>query len=351
MKDTILNFLQKHSNTLKNLTDWVKAILFALIIVFFIKTFFYESYTIPSTSMENTLLRGDNILVSKFNYGPRLSLMKIIFPFLDSDESLFFRLPGISSVHRNDVIVFNYPINEKKNIEQRTPFIKRCVALPGDTLKIKNSHVIVNGDILEESENIEFNYFIRTNKPFNTDSLSDLGITEGGPVMDMAHYNFAMTRKMAKFIKKKSNVEEIKIISEDSGLYSSNLFPSSMYYMWNMDNYGPVVIPKKGTTVKLNKLTLPLYYRIISVYEGNIINVKNDSICTINGIPSKTYTFKMNYYFVMGDNRHNSRDSRFWGFLPEDHIIGKAVMIWFSTDRFKPTFNKFRSDRWFKMIR
>ncbi|MGD0712319.1 MAG: signal peptidase I, partial [Bacteroidales bacterium] len=181
--------------------------------------------------------------------------------------------------------------------------------------------------------------------------LNDYDITEGESFMEIYSYNIATTRINAQKISKLPNVLKCEIMCEDSGLYANNLFPSSMYYPWNMDNYGPVVIPKKGMSVKLNKLTLPLYYRIISVYEGNKLTIKNDSICIINDKPARIYTFKMNYYFMMGDNRHNSDDSRFWGFVPEDHIIGKAIMIWFSIDKYGSFFNKIRWKRCFKMIR
>lgn len=333
-----------------NLIDWIKAILIALLVVFFIKALLFESFTIPTTSMEQTMVSGDYILVSKINYGPRFSFSQLFSSFFYPHKAPLMRLSSFSSVDRNDVIVFNYPIEDDLETVERTPFVKRCVAIPGDTLQIKNSIVWINGLAAEESNNVEFNYYIETNDPFITDTLTELGITEGGPVMDMSHYNLTMTRKTAAIIGKKNNVDKIQIMCEDSGLYSSDLFPSSMYYTWNMDNYGPLVIPQKGSTVKLTKNSIPIYYRIISVYEDNKLVINNDSIFFINDQPAKTYTFKKNYYFVLGDNRHNSTDSRFWGFVPEDHIIGKAVMVWFSIDKHKSFFSKFRSDRWFKVI-
>jgi signal peptidase I len=337
-------------NKYNDIIDWIKAILMALIVVFFVKAFLFESFTIPTTSMERTLIAGDYILVSKVSCGARVSLLQIFLPFIDSSQQPDMRLPALSPVDRNDILVFNYPIEDETIINRRTPFVKRCIGLPGDTLLIKKSKVSINGRMLEESENLEFNYFIQTSDPFNTDSLTAMGITEGGPVMDMSHYNLTMTRKNAEDISRKYNVDDIEIMCEDSGLYASTLFPSSMYYSWNMDNYGPLVIPKKGNTVKLDKYTLPVYYRIIGIYENNKLEIKDDSMYFINDLPATTYTFKKDYYFVLGDNRHNSTDSRFWGFVPEDHIIGKAIMVWFSIDDDKSFFSKFRSDRWFKML-
>lgn len=342
----------------KSIFDWLKAIGLALLVVIFIRAFFFECFTIPTTSMEKTLIEGDFILVSKMNYGARIPITPLSVPFTNNKfytdwfQIPYFRLPGYSFIKADDVIVFNYPIEDEKPVDKRTPFVKRCIAMPGDTLKIKNSKIFINGKEQTESDNAEFNYIVKTDSTqIDQEELEKLGISEGGPVMDISTYNLTMTRENAEKIKKWPNILKTEMICEDSGLYAENLFPSSMYYTWNMDNYGPVVIPAKGMTVKLNKITLPLYYRIISVYEDNKLVVKDDSICEINGKSAKTYTFKMNYYFTLGDNRHNSADSRFWGFVSEDHVIGKAVMIWFSIDKNKGFFNRIRWNRCLKMIK
>jgi len=350
-------FIKSHFSK-KNIFDWLKAIGLALLVVIFIRAFFFECFTIPTTSMEKTLIEGDFILVSKMNYGTRTPITPLSVPFVnyrlynDWWQFPYFRLSGYSSIKANEVIVFNYPIEDEKPIDKRTPFVKRCVAVPRDTLKIINSKIFINGKEQTEPDNAEFNYIVKTDSTqIDQEELEKLGITEGGPVMDISTYNLTMTRKNAEKIKKLPIILKTEVMCEDSGLYAENLFPSSMYYTWNMDNYGPVVIPAKGMTVKLNKITLPLYYRIISVYEDNILVVKNDSICEINGKPAKTYTFKMNYYFTLGDNRHNSADSRFWGFVPEDHVIGKAAMIWVSIDKSKSFLYRIRWDRCFKAIK
>jgi len=341
----------------KNIHESIKAIGIALLLVLFFRMFFFETFSIPTTSMEKTLIEGDFILVSKFNYGPRIPITPLAVPFLghklysDIIQFPYFRIFGFSSIKSNDIIVFNYPIEDEKPVDKRTPFVKRCIAIPNDTMKITNGKVFINNINISEPENAEFNYYFQTDSvSIPQADLDKLNITEGGPLNDMFHYNLTLTRKNAEIISKMPQVIKTETLCEDSGLFAENLFPSSMYYTWNMDNYGPIVIPAKGMTIKLNKINLPLYYRIISVYEKNLLVVKNDSICEINGTPAKTYTFKMNYYFVMGDNRHNSADSRFWGFVPEDHIIGKAVLIWASFDATKNFFDQFRWNRFFKAI-
>ncbi len=340
----------------KTTKEWLKAIGIALLALIVIRLFFFQSYSIPTTSMEKTIMEGDYILVSKANYGARLPITPLSLPFFPHVYSSliklpYFRIPCSSAIKNNDVVVFNYPIEDKKPVDKRTVFIKRCVAVAGDTLRIKNGKIYINNKLTEEPENIEFNYLVKTDSTsISPEMLQAYDITDGGLFMDMYSYNIATTRSNAEKISKLPIVRKCEVMCEDSGLYANELFPSSMYYPWNMDNYGPIVIPKKGMTVKLNKITLPLYYRIINVYEGNKLSVKNDSICIINDMQTRTYTFKRNYYFMIGDNRHNSDDSRFWGFVPEDHIIGKAVMIWFSIDKFGGFFNKIRWKRCFKLI-
>ncbi len=352
----LFNKIHITPKTKKSLFDWFKAIGIALLLVLFIEGFLFDTYNIPTTSMEKTLIEGDHIIVSKLNYGARDPMTPLSMPFFskiysDIIKLPYYRFPGYSHVKTNDVIVFNYPIEDNKPVDKRTPFVKRCVAIPGDTLRIRNGKVFVNNKVIAEPANAEFNFLVRTDSTvIDQTELDKLGITEGGPVMDLSTYNLTMTRKNAGIVNKLPHVLKTEILCEDSGLYAENLFPSSTYYSWNTDNYGPIVIPAKGATIKLNKITLPLYYRIISVYENNKLEIKNDSICTINGVAAKTYTFKMNYYFTLGDNRHNSADSRFWGFVPEDHIIGKAVMILFSIDKNNSFFNRIRWNRCFKMI-
>lgn len=340
----------------KPIFEWIKALLIALLIALFLKAFFIETFTIPTTSMEKTLQTGDFIVVSKLNYGARLPLTLLSMPFFANTLYLkwiqlpFYRLSGFSNIKRNDVIAFNYPMDISVPIDKRTPFVKRCVALPGDTLELINSFLFVNRKIQTEPQNAEFNYLVKTNgKPLDEEKLSKWGISEGGPIDDLNNYILNLTRKIADSIKYMKNVKEMKPCIENSKIYSDYYFPYSNDFPWNIDNYGPLGIPKAGQIIKIDKINIPIYNRIISVYEENKLEIKNDSIF-INGKYSKTYCFKMNYYFMMGDNRQNSADSRAWGFVPENHIIGKVVMIGFSSNPSQGFFKGFRWDRFLKGI-
>jgi signal peptidase I len=336
--------------------EWLKALGIALLAIIIIRCFFFQSYFIPTASMEKTIMEGDYLLVSKLNYGARMPVTPFSLPFFPHIYSSllkmpYFRIPSFSTIKHNDVVVFNYPIEDKMPVDKRTVFIKRCVAVTGDTLCIRNGKIYINRKLSEEPENLEFNYLVNVDStPIIPALLKTLDITEVEETAEMDKFNITLTRKNAEKISKLRNVKNCEIMCEDSGLYAINLFPSSMYFPWNMDNYGPIIIPKKGMSIKLNKQTLPLYYRIISIYEGNKLEIKNNNIYIINGKQTTTYKFKLNYYFMMGDNRHNSDDSRFWGFVPEDHIIGKAVMIWFSVDKNGGFLNKIRWKRCFKLI-
>ncbi len=350
----------KFSNKLKgtkrkSLFEWMKALLVAISLLIILNILVFETYSIPGTSMEKTLIAGDYIYVNKLSIGARIPISPLAVPYTNiySDAVLlpYMRIPGYCSIKNNDVIVFNYPLEDEKPIDRRTPFIKRCVAIPGDTFNIIDGSVFINNKELNANENIEFNYFLKTNgQMFDEDFFEKYDISEGGPVMDLNSYNITLTKKNAELISKLPNVTKCEKMIEDSGLYSDYLFPSSFYYPWNMDNYGPLVVPKKNESVILNKTSLPLYYRIIKIYEKNNLTVKNDS-CFIDGLYAKSYTFKMNYYFMLGDNRHNSSDSRMWGFVPEDHIIGKAVFIIASVDKGKKMLNRFRWNRFLKGVK
>jgi signal peptidase I len=361
--------------------EWTDAILFAVIAATLIRTFFIEAYTIPTPSMERSLLVGDFLFVSKLNYGPRTPMTPIAFPFAANTLPFtnissywnginipYYRLPGFSEIKRGDVVVFNYPMDidspKYRPVDKQDNFIKRCQGIGGDTLSVVNAQVYVNGKAMPNppGEQMEYTYKT-TGEGLNPQINQDLNIS---------HYDSTkmwvatMTAASAKILSGYSNVKNLVPEISPKGnnvfypVYPTNsnhpIGPQSLWlngklpdYHWNLDNYGPIIIPKKGWTVKLDSMTYPIYERCIKVYENNKLEVRGSDIF-INGKKTDTYTFKMNYYWMMGDNRHDSDDSRFWGFVPEDHIVGKAVFIWMSWDDDATFFHKIRWGRLFNFI-
>ncbi len=348
--------------------EWVDAIIFAVIAATLIRAFFIEAYTIPTPSMERSLLVGDFLFVSKVNYGARTPMTPIAFPFAhhtmpiigtkaywDGIELNYHRLPGFSDVKKGDVVVFNYPMEADspffRPVDKRENYIKRCQGTPGDTLSLVDAQVYVNGKAAPNPPGEQTDYTVTTTgTDLNPQALADLNITnyDNGPIP-------TMTKESAATLRTFSNVKEVKQNLAIKGLTMSDIFPNVQarpkdhIYNWNVDNFGPVIIPKKGWTVKLDTLTLPIYRRSITVYEGNKLEQVGKDIL-INGKKADSYTFKMNYYWMMGDNRHDSLDSRFWGFVPEDHIVGKALFIWMSWDDNASFFSKIRWSRLFRGI-
>lgn len=362
--------------------EWTDAIIFAVIAATLIRTLFIEAYTIPTPSMERSLLVGDFLFVSKVNYGARTPMTPIAFPFAhhtmplintkaywDGIELPYYRLPGLSNVKRGDVVVFNYPMDAdtplNRPVDKRENYIKRCQGIPGDTLSVVDAQVYINGKAAPNPPGEETDYSIVTNgMDINPQIKDDLNITDYG---NLPFSSTTMTKDAANTLKGYSNVKSItqniakKGVTDPAGMvYPTNpnhpIGPQSLFldgklpnYKWNVDNYGPIIVPKKGWTVKLDSMTYPLYVRCIGVYENNKVEVKGSDIY-INGQKTNTYTFKMNYYWMMGDNRHDSDDSRFWGFVPEDHIVGKALFIWMSWDDNASFFGKIRWSRLFRGV-
>ena len=350
--------------------EWVDAIIFAVIAATLIRTFFIEAYTIPTPSMERSLLVGDFLFVSKVNYGARTPMTPIAFPFAhhtmplintkaywDGWELNYHRLPGLSEVKKGDVVVFNYPMEADspffRPVDKRENYIKRCQATPGDTIKLIDAQVYVNGKAAPNPPGEQTDYNIVTNGgviDINPEKLAELNVSnyEGAS-------SPTMTKDAAAALKGLSVVKSITPNIAPKDLEDASIFPNSQHlpkdhiYKWNVDNFGPVIVPKKGWTVKLDSLTLPIYRRAITVYEGNKLTQNGNEIL-INGVKTNSYTFKMNYYWMMGDNRHDSLDSRFWGFVPEDHIVGKALFIWMSWDDNASFFSKIRWSRLFRGI-
>jgi len=400
--------------------EWVDAIIFAVVAATIIRTFMLEAYTIPTSSMEKSLLVGDFLFVSKLAYGPKVPNTPIAFPFVHHTLPLtqftksylewiklpYYRFPGFGNVHRYDAVVFNYPsgdtvILEVQNqdyyqilreteskfkqqygdkykpgmgrkylwdkytitarpVDKRENYIKRCMALPGDTLTIVDKQVYLNGQKTFNPPNMQFNYMVSPEgRNFSQAEITKL--TENIGVSEFWNYIgntilMPLSEKQATILKSNPRVSSIEKTLEPKGqIYipmggiTSPIFPHDPeHFKWNQDNFGPLVLPKAGATVKISHENIALYRKIIGTYDGNDL-VEKDGKIFINGSEATSYTFKQDYYWMMGDNRDNSADSRFWGFVPEDHIVGKAVFVWLSLDKDKGWFSG--KIRWNKCLR
>ena len=363
--------------------------------------FFYEAYTIPTSSMEKTLLVGDYLFVSKIAYGPKIPETPISFPLVHNVmpitggesyseiiKNKYRRLKGFSKVKRDDIVVFGFPHGDTvlkkapmadyyayvrlngRDYTQKTygpvivrpndkkdNYVKRCVAVAGDTLSIINGRVVTNGMLQPEYEGIQNTYTVYTNgTPINSKIIKDMGLNQEEVYYDPTlpgYPNIALTQSELNTIEKMGNVVKvypnIDVYPPDYPDSALMLFPFTEDFKWTRDNYGPLWVPAKGATVELTEENLPLYSRIITAYEHNTLEVKDGQIY-INGEKTDSYTFKQDYFFMMGDNRHNSLDSRYFGFVPEDHIVGTPSVIWFSTDKYKSFPSNIRWKRIFKFL-
>jgi len=358
------------------LRSWCEAILFAIIAATILRTFLIEAYTIPTSSMEKSLLIGDFLFVSKVAYGPRVPITPLAFPLVhhtmpilggksysESIKLPYHRMKGSNNanehssigVERNDCVVFNWPAETLgRPIDKKENYIKRCVGLPGDKIELINGHLMVNNNPQEESEGIkkQWHYNIKTKgSGLNPKVLYEkYDITEGGYGKNQNEYMLTLTKKSRDALSTFTNVKSIDKRIKKDGKFEEYIYPHSKNFAWNEDNYGPLIIPKAGETITLTTYNLSLYKDIIQRYEENSLRVVGGEIF-INKEITTSYTFKMNYYWLMGDNRHNSADSRFWGFVPEDHIVGKALFIWMSRDKNAKGLKKVRWNRLFNGVK
>ncbi|MFZ5972447.1 MAG: signal peptidase I [Bacteroidota bacterium] len=354
--------------------EWVDAIVFAVVAATLIRWLIMEAYTIPTPSMENSLLVGDFLFVSKFHYGTRtpktplqipLTHQKIWFTDIPSYVKWVqlpqYRLPGFSRVKREDVVVFNVPprdLNEGKDypVDLKTNYIKRCVGIPGDLLQITDRQVIVNGQPIGNPPDMQFSYLVTSKDEISDRNFEKLQIdpddyTYMGRPNNNALYQMFLSPQKAEELKAIPYIVSVEQDYRTSDGPDMRIFPRSKYTPWNGDNYGPIRIPQKGMTIAVNDSTLAFYGETITLYDHNEDAKIENGKLLIDGKEVNEYTFKQNYYFMMGDNRHNSLDSRYWGFVPEDHIVGKAFFIWLSIDKHAGFLNKIRWNRFFKLIR
>ncbi len=343
--------------------EWFDALLFAVIAATLIRWATFEAFTIPTPSMEKTLLVGDFLFVNKLNYGPRtpktplqvpLTHQKIwgtnIESYLDWIQLPTFRFPGFGDIERNDVVVFNYPNELDKPLDLKTYYVKRCVGLPGDTIKIENGDVVINGDKINDPVDLQNRYFIQTDININDRVFKKYDIWEYTKVSNGYYIN--TKEENARLLANEPFIKNLQLYRMEESASSGRIFPNQEDFKWNTDFYGPLMIPKKNLEIEINSESIKKYGSTIQNYEklDNVI-IEGDNLLIDNEIV-KTYTFKQDYFFMMGDNRHNSEDSRFWGFVPYDHILGEASFIWFSYDYQEDNiFKAIRWDRFLKIIR
>ena len=375
------------SKFLNWILDWVDAILFAVVVVTLINVFWFQSFKIPSSSMESSLYTGDHLFVSKLTYGARLPMTPLTIPFthnvIGGKESYstsvqwkYRRLPGFREVRKGDCVVFGFPNGDTvlakapvedyhtvarflgreaairsygpvivRPMDKKDHYVKRCVATPGDTLEVRDGLVWINGQQQTVWPGVQLSYrVITTGRELNPKVIDQLGLNAGELRFSASlpgYPEMPLTAGMLEQVRAMKNVVSVEPVLQTESLDYREIFPFSPLYSWSRDSFGPLWIPREGATVEITPATLPLYERIIRDYEHSSVQ---------DALSQGSYTFKQDYYFMMGDNRHNSLDSRYWGFVPEDHIVGRPAVIWLSTDKGRQFPSNIRWRRFLKFL-
>ncbi|MCM1153294.1 MAG: signal peptidase I [Muribaculum sp.] len=393
---------KKTKGATRSVMAWVDAIVYALILVYIIFAFVGQNYKIPSSSLEKSLLVGDYLWVSKMEYGPRVPQTPLHFPlaqhtmpviggksYIESPQISYHRLPGLRSVERGDIVVFNFPegdtvlanypnddyymilyrmqqegiadprrfIRENASrfgeiivrpVDRRENYVKRAIGLPGDRIAMRDDRIYINGRPIAEPENLQFNYIIPVKGAIDASKWKEIGVRgddfASGPQRSLTDstllfYSVPLTKAMKAQVEKWPEVAGSLIKESESGIFDlGGVFPLGAPYGWTRSNTAEFWIPKRGSTLRLTADNLPIYRRAIETYEGNKLELKEDGKIYINGMQTDYYTFKYDYYWMLGDNRDRSLDSRYWGFVPEDHIVGTPKFIIGSLDEERSLF-------------
>lgn len=365
--DTKKPIPKKRKRRKSGVKDWLRAIFWSVLIVIIVKWLIIEPFTIPTPSMEGSLLRGDYLFVSKVHYGARTPTTLLQVPlthrtFWGTDIPSYLEWPQLpdirfnfppfawSNIKRNDVIVFNYPPDEDLPIDMKTYYVKRCVAVAGDTLEIKKGQVFINHRAQKSPSGVQYQYQVYADHDIDKGTFDEYGIQDYNKVSKIG-YSVRATENQIQKLKSLSFVYKIEKQIEEPKQRNGAVFPQNNSFDWNADNFGPMLIPKKGLKVAMTRQNVILYKEIIEKYEGQENVATRQGKLFIDGQEVPRYTFKNDYYFGMGDNRSISADSRYWGFIPKNHIIGKAWFIWFSINpNDSGFFSRIRWERIFKGI-